>query len=454
MNLRAVTAICLLAAALSACGSDPHGAAEHTNSGIAAGGPEATAAASNTPAPTPTATLSDLEIRNTYPDLAAIYAGDFGIYRSCGPNSGVCHNSKQYPNLRSLEAVLDTVGAPCNQLRENPLEVHDWCELPGDRLRIGGFETEIGFFLPVQEDLRQWFVFLRDPLPRLERQEVAIVRPLGNSTRVLFARLHLRAMLFDITQEVGVPALFIGFPPAPEGEERDPSLLLIIALLQAGIPGNPNVIQLGDPNRNGTFGADLQNALIVPGDPARSYLMRRLTDPQFGTLMPLANCCYWTRESLRALWCWIAGLDPLGTNALDPIDYATCPDGPVANVLYPEPGPLCETSGLCPVQAIAPPDGTGFAPVFAILRGNCAGSACHIGGNAGGFAIPAEEEAAYEVVLTRVVPGSPEQSTLYIRLDRELCIEPDCIPMPFGRPPLPEENLDTIRQWILEGAQR
>jgi hypothetical protein len=171
--------------------------------------------------------------------------------------------------------------------------------------------------------------------------------------------------------------------------------------------------------------------------------------------MPLANCCSWTKDSLRALWCWIAGLEAGGDNLFEPIDYASCPEGPDEDVLYPEPGPFCEAQGICPVRAPEmPTPGEGFAPIFSIVRTNCAGSDCHVGGDAGGFSIPDNEDAAHSAVLTRVVPGLPGESLLYVRIDRTLCDAPDCIPMPFGRPPLAASELMTIREWIEDGAPR
>jgi len=100
------------------------------------------------------------------------------------------------------------------------------------------------------------------------------------------------------------------------------------ALASAGVPARPDVVQLWDPNANGRFGVELDGALLRAGAPDRSYVIRRLTDPHAGTLMPLANACSWTPASVRALWCWIAGLRQDGSNAYDPIDYGNCPDGP------------------------------------------------------------------------------------------------------------------------------
>jgi hypothetical protein len=53
---------------------------------------------------------------------------------------------------------------------------------------------------------------------------------------------------------------------------------------------------------------------------------------------------------------------------------------------------------------------------------------------------------------TLVVPGDPEASFLIAKLRGHLT-EDDGDPMPLRNPPLPEEAIQAIEQWILEGAQ-
>src|SRR6185503_7420416 len=67
----------------------------------------------------PPAAPSDAEARALYPDLAAIYGGDHGIYRGCGPNGGVCHNGNEFPNLASLGSIVANINLPCNQKRDS-----------------------------------------------------------------------------------------------------------------------------------------------------------------------------------------------------------------------------------------------------------------------------------------------------------------------------------------------
>jgi hypothetical protein len=444
--------VALTACACGSGGGGGNGAPPTQTAAAASSTPTTTATRtpepSPSPSPTATAQSDDARIARAYPDLAAIYGAAHGIYRSCGPNFGVCHNSRQYPNLRSLEAVAGAVGEPCNQLRDDPLQVHDWCEGGGDFLRIGDRRIEIGSFVRLDEEGLRWRIRLREDPPGLEAQVVDVVRVLGGEPRLLVAGLEA-ASLAALGAGEGGPAIDVGLAGVAS------AAAIAGAFSTAGVPGNPAVIRLGDPNRNGIFGAGLGNALILPAHPERSYLMMRLVNPDFGTLMPLANCCFWTKDALRALWCWIAGLEEDGGNVLGPIDYAECPAGPQDEALYPEPGEGCEAQGLCPVQPIRTPvAGDGFAPVFAILRANCGGAACHVGGNAGGFSIAENEDLAYDAVLTRVVFGSAAESPLYIRIDRSLCDLPACIPMPFGAAPLAPQDVDTIGRWIESGARR
>jgi gamma-glutamyltranspeptidase len=227
---------------------------------------------------------------------------------------------------------------------------------------------------------------------------------------------------------------------------------------------DPAAIQLADPNRNGVLGHTLGGRIIKPGDPAQSYLLRRLADPQAGPLMPLANCCFWTRPALRALYCWVSGLRADGSNAMDPIDYDACPATPPEPLAmdaldYPEPGPGCETAGLCPVQLKQPlPSEPTFANVYEhVFVRRCAGSGCHFDDDPGGLDM-STRELAYRSLVTeeRVVPGDPGASVLWERLTRECQQGGDggesCGRMPLGRDPLPREELDLIEAWIRAGA--
>ncbi len=286
-------------------------------------------------------------IAAAYPNLDALFDGDQGMYAGCGPNDGVCHNANRFPNLSSVGAVTEVIGVGCNHLRETRGEVHDWCEVGGDFLRVDDTSLELLAITALPEG-GGWTVAVRGDLPE-DFDYVAIERLVAGEDGAYVAMYEdLSERLVVENQGSGVVSITL--PDVAEGEVDPDLVLLVDAFGHAGLPGDPSSIQLADSNGNGVEGGALGKALIVPGHPEDSYLIRRLTDPSFGTLMPLANCCHWSKESLRALWCWIAGLDPDGSNAREPIDYATCPDGPVESVVYPEPGPECEQSGLCPVM--------------------------------------------------------------------------------------------------------
>ena len=400
-----------------------------------------------------------------YRTIEDVYAGPAGIYRGCGPNGGVCHNGREYPDLRTLGAVLEHIDKPCNQKRDAPREVHDLCERAGDLLRSDEASSELGFVEPVdaQEEVpRRYRIRVRDPL----RGDVAaaiwrITRPVAGQEVELWSLSAAGAQVVLDPADASGQSLLVQLPPAPVPSDMDPEPYDMgaeysRALAGAGQHADPTAIQLGDPNRNGTFGASLGGRLIKPGQPAQSYLLKRLTDPGAGPLMPRANCCYWTKDSLRAIYCWIAGLRPDASNALDPIDYAACPDGPLERVRYPEPGPQCETSGLCPVEAegVALPDQPTFDNLYRnVFLQSCSGTFCHVDRGVANLDMRSAE-TAYRDLRARVVPGDPMGSRLYQRIEPSLCLAPACSTMPLDRPVLAAEARDLVARWIQLGAMR
>lgn len=404
---------------------------------------------------------TDTQARNTYPNLAALYDGEQGLYRGCGPNGGVCHNGNEFPNLDSLGSIVGNIGVPCNQKQDSGDRFHDMCERRGDLVELGnetiGFERiEIGYFEPHETFGPQiWRMVLREAPTKLEAQSATYKDPMptfrrvpdgtGGEVEVPFVPLSLTHDIYqlDDADPTGRSILIL----LPTG----PAFDIVSGFLTESQLPRPDRFNIGDPNRNRTFGHDIGASLIKPGDPERSYLMRRLTDPTVGTLMPRANCCSWTRASVRALWCWIDGLAPDGSNAKDPIDYDACRTSPAVELIYPEPGPACEAQGLCPVSAGANSNDSTFASIYSeILTAKCAGGICHDteAPNGVDFRSP---EAAFESLSSRVVPGDPSASTLWKHLNPELCTD-DCLVMPLGRSPLPSTDLDRIHAWITEGA--
>jgi hypothetical protein len=395
----------------------------------------------------------DAAVARQYPDLAALYGGPHGIYRTCSPNDGVCHNNQEYPDLSTLGRVQMTIGARCNRGRSRR-DVHDLCESMGDFVVAGERRTELAGLLAIrgpgesasddEPDILDthdfwWMTELavrtKDPLSVEPGRLVAVVRNEG-ARETMIGRFKV-------------------VPPRPQ-HPRGKNVLVLSRDDSQNADwqyGSRRRFTVGDANGNGVFGHQLGGGLVVPGAPERSYLLRRLVDPAAGPLMPRANCCTWTKASLRALHCWIAGLDPDGSNALEPIDYSSCPPGPEEDVEYPAPGPNCSTSGMCPVtpRVDATKEAT-WAVVFGLLSSRCGGPACH-GTGANGLDV-ANEARARKSLETYVVPGDPIRSDLYRRVTPELARDWGVEPMPKGAPALTLRERELIRSWIAASVDR
>jgi hypothetical protein len=396
----------------------------------------------------------DDEAPRLYPTLETLYAGDQGLYRGCGPNNGVCHNSREYPNLSTLGSLVENINLPCNERRDDPRTIHDLCERTGDRLRADGTPgVEIAHVAADPSQARTFRITLREPMELLPGARLSVVRS-GPPELELLPLTDVGAALALDPADPSGHSVTVQLPPPETGEDADEDFLGP-AFENAGLPADPSAIQVGDPNQNGTFGAGLGGALIRPGDPENSYLLKRLTDPTAGPLMPRANCCYWTKAALRSLWCWVAGLAEDGSNALDPIDYASCPPVPLDTMEYPEPGAECESSGMCPTRPALGWEEPTFANVYdRVISQSCAGASCHIGGNGGKLDMETKERAYEALVLAEpalVVPGDPEGSHLFVKVSPELC-NGDCTLMPKGGRPLPADARGLIERWIVNGA--
>ena len=88
---------------------------------------------------------------------------------------------------------------------------------------------------------------------------------------------------------------------------------------------------------------------------------------------------------------------------------------------------------------------TEIQPIF---NANCAGSSCHVGGTSNGLSL-----SNYTSLMQGgnsgvvVIPGDPDSSIIVRRL--EGAIQPQ---MPFGGAPLPQPQIQLIRDWIAQGA--
>ena len=85
--------------------------------------------------------------RNQYPTYKLLH--QYAVGPGCGPISGVCHNTKEYPDLHSSANMLDTVGLNCNVLIDGPAVTENVCERRADQLIITsgldvGFKSSVG----------------------------------------------------------------------------------------------------------------------------------------------------------------------------------------------------------------------------------------------------------------------------------------------------------------------
>ena len=248
-----------------------------------------------------------------YPTYRALH--DAVVERTCGPRSGVCHNSKQYPDLHTPENMLAVVGRRCNELTADPTQIQDLCEVQGDWLVIrsgpdAGWRSRIGYVIDgTKQTPATLTLTLHDAPPHdLVGVDADVVRELSSGPE----HLHLAAA---VGAKAGVAQVNVSVASLPM-----PTRAFFVTPYTPGL--NAQVF-LGDPNRNGVFGADLGGAVIRPGAPSKSFLVLRIlgkVQPQ----MPLANNDL-SPAQIYALQCWIAQMAADGSNADGPIDYTKCP---------------------------------------------------------------------------------------------------------------------------------
>lgn len=278
----------------------------------ACGGGKKDEGAAPTPTPDPNEHVWVQEARVQFPNFLDLQTNV--ISSTCSPNPGVCHNSSNYPNLETAGNTLAHVGAPCNVEIPDPTQGWDSCERHADYLRAstggggGAFTSRIAWMEHVGPGT--WNVGFEDPAPGTQSRRVDVLDADMNPVFQSPADWQVNVALVQGTNHA---SLTVG-----GGDDfiRD----YVDSILQTVIEG--------DPNRNGTWGAESaaveEGALIYPGDPARSYLWGRLTGTVPGFRMPLANAPL-TNPAYVALACWIEQLagddDP---QAEDAIDYTNC----------------------------------------------------------------------------------------------------------------------------------
>lgn len=357
------------------------------------------------------------------------------IWRTCTPNDGVCHNDKEYPDLHTPQSMLGSISQPCNIAVEDPIDTFNGCEKPGDTFKFlyganGDWQSEIAWVEFVdQGNTMDVEIHLRDAIPEamndpadLDSAEFSRVYDDGETlvlTNIYNAFVYAKGESVVTLKDFGM-----------QSDSRQ-------ALLEEGL-------WLGDPNRDGVFGAeDATWQMITPGDPSSSYLLGRLQATVPGTPMPLANQPLDSAEML-ALLCWIEGLAGDGTDDVyAKIDY----DGCNAADDFGQPQPDSGHSFSNDVM-----------PIFASF---CNGGGCHSGD------MPAEgldladgdvrgtllRPSVQDDTTFLVMPGNPTNSYLMLKLYGKGV---SGVRMPRGpsgeAEPLPDEFQDVIERWIAAGA--
>lgn len=239
------------------------------------------------------------EARVAFPRFLELQSGV--ISSTCSPNPGVCHNSSNYPDMSTAGGTLANVGGPCNMEIPDPLQGWDGCERPADRLKAGGLDVRLAYL--VNEGPGTWALGLESAAQTT--QTVTPVIASSDGIDMIGAEWELQVSLTAGSEEA-----VLRVPGADDVELMDGIL--------ASVTG-------GDPNRNGTWGADgtgTHGGVVVRGSLEASYLWGRITGTVPGSRMPLANAPL-TDVEYVAMACWIETLDA-NPSAEDPIDYDAC----------------------------------------------------------------------------------------------------------------------------------
>lgn len=354
------------------------------------------------------------------------------ITRTCTPFQNVCHNNKEYPDLRTPQAMLGMLGSPCNLDVEDPLNTYNGCEPVGDVVRFTtggnvGWQTRVAYVTFSTDPMgvvTSAVLYLADPLPAgmldpMIPESIEVVRTTDSGM------LTVGAVANAVTYAAGVNAMQVtGY--ATLGDE-------VHTLLEEDL-------RAGDPNRDGTFGADGDRLFeLKAGDPWGSYLLQRLQGNVPGSPMPLANQPLSAAEVV-AIACWIEGTDaPDGDSPYATIDYDGCDYA--AEFGEPDPDSGATFSGH--VQ-----------PIFDT---RCATPGCH-GAMAPALGLDLTADVARDNLfqpstqnpeIPLVTPGNPTNSYLMTKLTGDGFTGQQ---MPLSAAPLSDAELDIVRRWISYGA--
>jgi len=370
-----------------------------------------------------------------YPNIAALHA--LGVARTCALNEGVCHASRQWPELGATKDMAALLGAPCQIAAAEPSLVPDECERPGDEFLIGGENLEI---LRVLVDPSAPF-----PPTSVELRLAAAPKSLDASGA------RVRRLDGKGEESLSVPLDGATFSPGGVAASVLVGLSKLNPTARSFLDARVTIgdrVRVGDANGSGVAHASAAPwSLVTPGDPSRSYLYKRLLSDDLGPRMPLIERT-WSALATRAMWCWIRGLPPDATAAaisLDaPIDYAECPLDPAA----PDPNAK----------------GT-WMSVRALFGSRCATAPCHsAAAKAGGLDLTPESATFVAGVIQapsnqvssalRIVPGQPAASYLFCKLDPTCeARAPMTAMMPMTGEPLTKEEVESVSLWILGGAK-
>jgi len=249
---------------------------------------------------------SIIEAKERYPSLFALQTDH--IAKTCSPNPGVCHNSNNYPEFRTVGNLIAAISAPCNVEMPDLTQGWDSCEQPGDVLLVDGEKLTIGWTEKLQRG--RWELHLRQAPITTQTIDVRIES--ADRMAILMSPSD-----WNVTANLVAGELVAEITADPENT----FLLDYVDDTLATVLG-------GDINQNGKAGAEDPSvepgAMIWPGDPTRSYLWRRLLGDVPGSQMPLANMPLGNAE-YAAIACWIESLEPdVMPSPTAPIDYDNC----------------------------------------------------------------------------------------------------------------------------------
>jgi len=261
-----------------------------------------------TPTADPNAHVYVQEAQVTYPRLLDLQTKVFS--QTCSPNPNVCHNSSNYPQLATAGSTMAVVDSPCNVEIPDRTQGWDNCERTADMLYAGvDLTTRVSFMERVGPST--WRVGL-EQAPAVTGAREPEFRDAQGGTILAAPDDWLVSIALVTGSNDAVVTV---------GSEDEFIADFVDAVL-ATVVG-------GDPNGNGTWGADdatiNSGALVFPGDLSRSYLWGRITETVPGSRMPLANTPI-TNPGYVAIACWIEGLSASAADR-DPedlIDYDNC----------------------------------------------------------------------------------------------------------------------------------